>query len=323
MQTFVPYPDFETSMRVLDLKRLGKQRVEVIQIVRALTVPGYAWASHPAVLMWKGYEEALGRYGLTACAVWTERGFGDTCAETIVADLLTAGVVSIREYAELAEAGELPPWLFDEDLQISHRSSLLRKDPEHYGPLFPPGTPTDVDYVWPVRSPAVIEREQRQAQAAQRRAERAAEKLARERERARKKRSAAAKRGWQARTAERDDELTPESIFQDFPEGLVLYCAVADAVAAIGEAAVRVTKSQIAFRRRKGFAYVWRPGQYLKSDVPAVLSIALPREVASDRFKEVAHPSAKVWMHHLELTNTAQIDDEVRDWLTEAYQSAG
>ena len=82
----------------------------------------------------------------------------------------------------------------------------------------------------------------------------------------------------------------------------MLYCAVADAVAAIGEAAVRVTKSQIAFRRRKGFAYVWRPGQYLKSDVPAVLSIALPREVASDRFKEVAHPSAKVWMHHLELS---------------------
>jgi hypothetical protein len=152
--------------------------------------------------MWKGYEEALGRYGLTACAVWTERGFGDTCAQTIVADLHAAGIPSIRQYAELAEAEALPPWLFDEDLQISHRSSLLRKDPEYYGPLFPAGTPSDVDYVWPVRSPAVIEREQRQAAAAQRRAERAAEKLARELERARQKRSAAAKRGWQTRRSE-------------------------------------------------------------------------------------------------------------------------
>jgi hypothetical protein len=152
--------------------------------------------------MWRGYEEALGRYGLTACGVWTERGFGDTCAETIVADLEAAGVTSIREYAELAEADALPPWLFDEALQVSHRSSLLRKDPEYYGPMFP-GTPTDIDYVWPVRSPAVIERELRKEEAAQRRAERAAENMVRELERARKKRSTAAKRGWKTRAAKR------------------------------------------------------------------------------------------------------------------------
>jgi hypothetical protein len=86
---------------------------------------------------------------------------------------------------------------------------------------------------------------------------------------------------------------------------------------------VRVTTSQIAFRRRRGFAYVWRPGQYVASEVPAVLSIALPREVSSDRFKSVAHPSPHVWMHHLELSDSSQIDDEVRSWLAEAYENAG
>ncbi len=120
-----------------------------------------------------------------------------------------------------------------------------------------------------------------------------------------------------------DDGLTPTSLFEGVPDGLAVYLAVADVVAAVGEAEVRVTKSQIAFRRRKGFAYVWRPGQYVKSEVPAVLSIALPRQVASDRFKEVAHPSAKVWMHHLELSDPAEIDDEVRAWLTQAYENAG
>lgn len=199
MQTFTPYADFEESLRTLDLKRLGKQRVEVIQIIRALTVPGYAWSSHPAVLMWKGYEEALGRYGLTACEVWTERGFADSCAATITTDLRTAGISEIRVYAELAAAGALPPWLFDDALLLSHRSSLVRKDPEHYGPLFPPDTPQDVDYVWPVRSPAVVERELRREENARRRAQRAAEKLVQERERARRKRSAAAKRGWTTR----------------------------------------------------------------------------------------------------------------------------
>ena len=120
-----------------------------------------------------------------------------------------------------------------------------------------------------------------------------------------------------------DDGLTPASLFEGVPDGLALYLAVADVVAAVGEAEVRVTKSQITFRRRKGFAYVWRPGQYVKSEVPAVLSIALPRQVASDRFKEVAHPSAEVWMHHLELNDPAEIDDEVRAWLTQAYANAG
>ena len=199
MQTFTPHSNFVESLRALDLKRLGKQRVEVVQIVRALTVPGYAWSSHPAVLMWKGYEEALGRYGLTACEVWTERGFGDSCAATITADLRAAGIAKIGSYEELAASDALPPWLFDEAVQLSHRSSLLRKDPEHYRPLFPPDTPWDLDYVWPVRSPAVIERELRKKQNALRRAQLTAKKLLQDVEGVRKKRSAAAKRGWKTR----------------------------------------------------------------------------------------------------------------------------
>src|SRR5215218_6182013 len=201
MQAFTPHSNFEESLRTLDLKRLGKQRVEVVQIVRALTVPGYAWSSHPAVLMWKGYEEALGRYGLTACDVWTERGFGDSCAATITADLRTAGIAEIRRYDELKAADALPPWLFDEAVQLSHRSSLLRKDPEHYGPLFAADTPRDLEYVWPVRSPAVIQRELRKEENARRRAQQTAEKLVQEMERGRRKRSAAARQGWRTREA--------------------------------------------------------------------------------------------------------------------------
>jgi Pyrimidine dimer DNA glycosylase len=200
MQTFVPYADFEASARALDTKRLGKQRVEVIQIVRALTVPGYAWSQHPAVLMWKGYEEALGRYGLTMCEVWLELGFGDTCAATIAADLATFGISEIRSEAELAAAGALPPWLFDVAVQESHQSALVRKDPEFYRRLFPDVRP-DIDYVWPVRSAAVIEREEKQRENARKRQARAEQKILDELARAKRRRSAAAKRGWQTRAA--------------------------------------------------------------------------------------------------------------------------
>ncbi|MBE7323547.1 MSMEG_6728 family protein [Nocardioides sp. Y6] len=150
MQTFLPHPDFEASAHALDDKRLGKQRVEAIQVVRGLLRPGYGWARHPAVLMWKGYEEAVGRYGLTCCEVWTGRGHADTCADTIAADLAAAGITRVRTQGELARAGRLPPWLGDEDFHRSHRSSLLRKDPDHYGPLFG-DVPDDLPYVWPVR----------------------------------------------------------------------------------------------------------------------------------------------------------------------------
>lgn len=198
MQTFLPYPDFERSARALDVKRLGKQRVEVIQVVRALTRPGYGWANHPAVLMWKGHEEALGRYGLTCCEIWTELGFGDTCATTIAADLRDAGVTAIRTQRELAAAHALPSWLGDDAFHRGHQSSLIQKDPDHYRPLFP-DTPADLPYIWPVRSPAVIAAEQRKAENAVRRAERARVREELEAARARRRRSAAARRGWATR----------------------------------------------------------------------------------------------------------------------------
>lgn len=115
----------------------------------------------------------------------------------------------------------------------------------------------------------------------------------------------------------------PADLFANHPDGLALYEAVAKAVAAVGEAEVRTTKSQIAFRRRRGFAFVWRPGQYVDSDVPAVLSIALPERIESDRFKEIVRPSLKIWMHHLELRAPDAIDAEVRNWLKAAYRAAG
>ena len=145
MQTFLPCPDFHDSAAVLDPRRLGKQRVEAIQVLRALTVPGYGWRHHPAAKMWTGYEEALTSYGLTVCAVWCATGRQDTCATTLRTDL---GLAAVRGQADLAAAGELPPWLGDPEFHRSHQSALVRKDPAHYRPHFP-GVPEDLPYVWP------------------------------------------------------------------------------------------------------------------------------------------------------------------------------
>ncbi|WP_129843216.1 MSMEG_6728 family protein [Streptomyces sp. RFCAC02] len=151
MQTFLPYPGFAASAAVLDPRRLGKQRVEALQVLRGLTVPGYGWRNHPAVRMWTGYREALVRYGLEVCAVWSAAGRADTCAASLVTGFGAAGGGrggAVRGQEELAAAGEVPPWLGDEAFHRSHRSALVRKDPGFYGGLFP-GVPDDLPYVWP------------------------------------------------------------------------------------------------------------------------------------------------------------------------------
>ncbi len=161
MQTFLPYASFADSGGVLDPKRLGKQRVEALQIIKALTVPGYGWRNHPAVLMWKGHEEALVRYGLDICTAWCSLGFDDTCEVKMRDDLRSAtGLDVVRTQDELGAAGALPAWLGDEALHVSHRSALVRKDPDWYGPLFP-GVPDDIPYLWPVRSQSALDAEAR------------------------------------------------------------------------------------------------------------------------------------------------------------------
>lgn len=94
--------------------------------------------------------------------------------------------------------------------------------------------------------------------------------------------------------------------------------SVLDATSGIGPVEVRTTKSQVAFRLQRGFAYVWRPGQYLeRPGAEAVLSIALGRRVDLPRFKEVAHPASTVWTHHLELHEPGDVA-----WLRQAADAA-
>jgi hypothetical protein len=149
VQTFLPYPDFAASAAALDPKRLGKQRVEALQVLRALTRPGYGWQRHPAVRMWVGYVEGVGAYGAAMCLEWAARGGADTVAGTIGRDLAAAGLPSVpRTQHELARTQALPAWIGDERVHASHRAALVRKDPAHYRALFPDADPA-LPYFWP------------------------------------------------------------------------------------------------------------------------------------------------------------------------------
>lgn len=117
--------------------------------------------------------------------------------------------------------------------------------------------------------------------------------------------------------------VTPEEFLAHHPIARAVFEEVKTQLAELGPVEVRATKSQIAFRRTRGFAYLWLPGQYLSNPAAeVVLSIALGRADSSPRWKEVAHPAAAQWVHHLEVHGPEEIDFEVVEWLREAAERA-
>lgn len=133
MQTFLPFSDFKKSAECLDNKRLAKQRVEAMQILKALLV-GSGWRNHPAVKMWKGYEKALAIYGISICDEWIGRGYKDTCKSKILS--------MIKDINNPI----MPFWLGNEKFHLSHQSNLKRKKPDYY--KF--DIPDNLEYFWPV-----------------------------------------------------------------------------------------------------------------------------------------------------------------------------
>lgn len=141
MQTFLPYASFRQSAKVLDRARLGKQRVETLQIMKVLSNAGTAWLNHPATQMWSPYPCALMKYQVAICEEWISRGYKDTCLEK------TRDIH--REHCE--HDPKAPPWLFSHAFHVAHRSNLLRKNPEWYSQFPGFDVPDDLEYVWPTR----------------------------------------------------------------------------------------------------------------------------------------------------------------------------
>lgn len=169
MQTFLPHASFWRTARELDDKRLGKQRVEALQVLYALKGLSPGWGNHPITRMWRGYEYGLAMYGIVCCRVWRdERGFRDTTEEKLryaqvyterldrwnettegkLSRMYPAAMHDLRAN-ELKRLDLLPWWFGWKPLHASHRSNLMRKNPQYYAQEFGELTPGDLPYLWP------------------------------------------------------------------------------------------------------------------------------------------------------------------------------
>lgn len=160
MQTFLPHPNFVHSAACLDTKRLGKQRVECMQILNALLEPHQVangilfpsprgWRTHPATRMWAGCESALALYMTVVIAEWRLRGYNNSMMMPYADDWRPnpdyAHAACLQQFRDI----RMPSWLGDKAFHDSHKSNLLRKDPAWYG-RFGWDVPADLPYVWPV-----------------------------------------------------------------------------------------------------------------------------------------------------------------------------
>ena len=114
MQTFLPHESFEKSAQVLDWRRLGKQRVEGMQIINAITgktrkdgKPYKGWINHPCSVMWKDYVPALKHYTNVIIQEWINRGYNNNM--------------------EFYDTGKIimPDWIGNEKFHSSHPLELV------------------------------------------------------------------------------------------------------------------------------------------------------------------------------------------------------
>ena len=139
MQTFMPFADFKKSAKCLDRLRLGKQRVECLQIVKALIGESKGWTNHPATKMWKENIPALCSYWQAIIDEWTSRGYVDNTHKELAR--------LIDEYGIDKMDSSMPSWFGNEKFHLSHKSNLLRKNREHYIQYF--NVSPELEYIWP------------------------------------------------------------------------------------------------------------------------------------------------------------------------------
>ena len=126
VNTFVTSNSVKECASNLDNKRLGKQRVEAKQIIDCLESGGRkGFANHPATLMWKDNIIGLKYYCNAMITEWKSRK--NSKGKEF---LNTMELYKLDE--KLDEKEIMPWWFYCKQLQLTHKCSLLRKNPSYY-----------------------------------------------------------------------------------------------------------------------------------------------------------------------------------------------
>jgi hypothetical protein len=119
-------------------------------------------------------------------------------------------------------------------------------------------------------------------------------------------------------------DTSVEALFEGRPGSLRLFRTIRRSIERLGEVKVVASKSQVSFRDRRAFAWVWLPQRYTKNRPPesVTLTISLDHEVADERVAEAVQAKPGRWTHHIVIERAKDFDATVKRWLREAHDQA-
>lgn len=112
------------------------------------------------------------------------------------------------------------------------------------------------------------------------------------------------------------------TVFEKFPEALPIGLALQKRILReFPEARMKVSKTQVGFSNRYGFAYIWPPFRRLKGTpgVYAILTFGLAYEKLHPRIAQTVEPYPGRWTHHVPVAGEQEIDGELMEWIRESY----
>lgn len=118
MQTFLPCGDHQITAKILDLKRLNKQLVEGMQLLKILQGEQNGWASHPVRKLWitaqgEPLVAELSHYLDVLAAEWSRQ-------------------YSPHAWEKVSLHTEGRRLIWPNIVHVRMRGNLLRKDSKHY-----------------------------------------------------------------------------------------------------------------------------------------------------------------------------------------------
>lgn len=110
--------------------------------------------------------------------------------------------------------------------------------------------------------------------------------------------------------------------FDKHPEALPLYEALEERILAeIRDVKIKVQKTQITFSNKRNFAFVSflpvrKAGE--RPDIYIAITFGLSYRKESPRIDAATEPYPNRWTHHMLISRTEEIDDELMGWIEEA-----
>jgi hypothetical protein len=113
-------------------------------------------------------------------------------------------------------------------------------------------------------------------------------------------------------------------LFTDRPGAFRLFGNIRKFIETLGPVTVEATKTQVSFGTPKKFAWVWLPQMYIKKrkENSITLTFAAGRHIIHDRIAEAVESRPGRWTHHVVIEKESDLDEDIKDWLREAFAYA-